>query len=49
MLEDTQKEYSNDQYAAERERLLAFPDSRIIYVRCELARENQTALPAGCP
>ena len=49
MLEDTQKDYSNDQYVAERDRLLAFPDSRIIYVRCEIARENQTPLPAGCP
>ncbi len=48
MLEDTQKPYSNDQYAAERERLLAFPDSRITFVRCEVARASGTTLPAGC-
>lgn len=49
MLEDTQKPYSNAQYAAERERLLAFPDARITYVRCEVARGTGTALPSGCP
>jgi spore coat protein CotH len=49
MREDTQKDYTNDQYAAERDRMLAFPDARIIYVRCEIARERGTALPAGCP
>ncbi len=48
MLEDTQKPYSNDQFAAERYRLLAFPESRITFVRCEIARANGTALPAGC-
>jgi spore coat protein CotH len=49
MLEDTQKPYTNAQYAAERERLLAFPDARITYVRCEVARGTGTALPSGCP
>jgi spore coat protein CotH len=49
MLEDTQKPYSNDEHAAARARLLAFPDSRIIYVTCEIARENRTALPSNCP
>ena len=48
MLEDTQKPYTNDQFAAERDRLLAFPESRITYVRCEIARAAGTALPAGC-
>ena len=48
MLEDTQKPYSNAEYVAERERLLAFPDARITYVRCEVARGTGTALPAGC-
>jgi spore coat protein CotH len=49
MLEDTLKPYSNDQHATARQQLLAFPDARIIYVQCEIARENRTALPAGCP
>jgi spore coat protein CotH len=48
MLEDTQKPYSNDEHAAARAQLLAFPDSRIIYVTCEIARENRTALPSNC-
>ena len=48
MLEDTQKPYSNDQYAAERERLLAFPDARITFVRCEVSKQTGAALPAGC-
>jgi spore coat protein H len=48
MIEDTQKPYSNEQYAAERERLLGFPDARITFVRCETARAAGTPLPAGC-
>ena len=49
MLADTQKPYTNAQYAAERDRLLAFPDARITYVRCEIARELRVALPSNCP
>ena len=49
MLSDRQKPYSNDQYAAERDRLLTFPDARITFVRCEVARENRATLPSGCP
>lgn len=48
MQEDTQKPYSNADYAAERERLLMFPDARITYVRCEAAKQAGSALPAGC-
>ncbi len=48
MVEDSRKPYSNAQYIAERERLLAFPDARITYVRCEVARGTETALPSGC-
>ncbi len=48
MLEDPQKPYTNAEYTAERERLLAFPAARITFVRCEIARENGSPLPAGC-
>lgn len=48
MQEDTQKPYSNAEYAAERDRLLAFPEARITYVRCEVARESGAALPSNC-
>jgi spore coat protein H len=48
MLEDTQKDYTNDQYAAERDRLLSFPEARITYVRCDVARETGASLPANC-
>jgi spore coat protein CotH len=48
MLADTRKPYANEQYTAERERLLAFPEARITYVLCEIARGTGTALPAGC-
>ena len=33
----------------ERDRMLAFTSARITYVKCEVAREAGTALPAGCP
>ena len=49
MQEDTQKPYSNADFAAERDRLLAFPAARITFVRCEVARQTGTAVPAGCP
>lgn len=48
MLEDTQKPYSNSEYQAEREFLLAFPTARISYVRCEVAKVTGATRPAGC-
>jgi spore coat protein CotH len=48
MLEDTQKPYSNDQHNAERERLLAFPDARVSFVRCEVSKLTGAAPPSGC-
>jgi spore coat protein H len=48
MQEDTQKPYSNAEFAAERDRLLAFPDARVTYVRCEVSKQTETARPAGC-
>jgi spore coat protein CotH len=48
MLEDPQKPYTNAEYNAERERMLAFPDARITYVRCEVSKQIGAALPAGC-
>jgi hypothetical protein len=48
MTEDTLKPYSNADYQAERETLLAFPDARVTYVRCEVAKQTGAARPAGC-
>lgn len=48
MLEDTLKPYSNDEYQAARQALLAFPDARITYVRCEVLRATGASLPASC-
>jgi spore coat protein H len=48
MQEDTQKPYSNAEYAAERDRLLSFPEARITYVRCDVARETGASLPSNC-
>ena len=48
MLEDTQKPYSNADYRAERDYLLTFPDARIAYVRCEVAKATNATKPAGC-
>ena len=33
---------------AARDTLLAFPDARITYVRCEVAKQTGAARPAGC-
>ena len=33
---------------ADRETLLAFPEARITYVRCEVAKQTGAARPAGC-
>ena len=48
MREDPSKPYSNDEHAAARETLLAFPAARIPYVRCESARATSSPLPASC-
>lgn len=48
MLEDTNKPYSNAEHAAERERLLAFSDARITFVRCEVSKQTGASRPAGC-
>jgi spore coat protein CotH len=48
MLEDTLKPYSNSEFQADRDALLAFPDARITYVRCEVAKQTGAARPAGC-
>ena len=48
MLEDTVKPYTNAEYTAARETLLAFPDARITYVRCEVAKQTGATRPAGC-
>ena len=48
MLSDTKKPYSNDDYLADRATLLAFPDARITYVRCEVAKTAGSPRPAGC-
>ena len=48
MLEDPQKTYTNAEYNAERERLLAFPDARVSFVRCEVSKLTGAPRPAGC-
>jgi hypothetical protein len=48
MLDDPQKPYTDAEYQAERERVLAFPDARITYVRCEVAKQTGAPRPAGC-
>jgi hypothetical protein len=48
MLEDTLKPYTNAEYTADREALLAFPEARITYVRCEVAKQTGATRPAGC-
>jgi spore coat protein CotH len=48
MIDDPQKPYTNAEYTAERERLLAFPDARITFVRCEVAKTTGSTRPAGC-
>ena len=48
MLDDPQKPYTNDEYQAERARLLTFPDARITFVRCEVSKQTGSAPPAGC-
>ena len=48
MLADSNKPYSNAEYMSDRESLLAFPDARITYVRCEVAKQTGATRPAGC-
>jgi spore coat protein CotH len=48
MLEDTRKPYTNAEFAAERDRLLAFPDARITFVRCEVSKQTGASRPSGC-
>jgi spore coat protein H len=48
MISDTQKPYSNADYMADRATLLAFPDARVTYVRCEVAKTAGSPRPAGC-
>ena len=48
MLEDTLKPYSNSEFQSDRDALLAFPDARITYVRCEVAKQTGAARPSGC-
>ena len=48
MVADTVKPYSNAEYLADRETLLAFPEARITYVRCEVAKQTGATRPSGC-
>jgi spore coat protein CotH len=48
MLADTLKPYTNAEYTADRETLLAFPEARITYVRCEVAKQTGATRPSGC-
>jgi spore coat protein H len=48
MIADGNKPYSNDEYMADRASLLAYPDARITYVRCEVAKTVGSPRPAGC-
>jgi len=48
MQADTLKEYTNSEYTAARATLLAFPESRITYVRCEVATQTGATRPSGC-
>jgi spore coat protein H len=48
MISDPVKLWTVDEYQAEKAKLLAFPDARITYVRCEVAKTLGSARPAGC-
>jgi spore coat protein CotH len=48
MVADTLKPYSNSDYQADRDSLLAFPEARVTYVRCEVAKTLGSARPSGC-
>ncbi|MBY0497479.1 MAG: CotH kinase family protein [Cyanobacteria bacterium] len=48
MVSDTLKPYSNSDYTTAREALLAFPQARITYVRCEVSKQTGATRPSGC-
>ncbi len=48
MLADTLKPYTNADHTAARDALLAFPDARITFVRCEVAKQTGATRPSGC-
>jgi spore coat protein H len=48
ILADTLKPYSNSEYQSARDALLQFPDARITYVRCEVAKQTGATRPSGC-
>ncbi len=48
MISDTLKPYSNAEFTADRDALLAFPQARVTYVRCEVAKQTGATRPPGC-
>ncbi len=48
MLADTLKPYSNAEYQSDRDALLGFPDARVTYVQCEVAKQTGAVRPSGC-
>lgn len=48
MLADTLKPFSNAEYQSDRDALLGFPEARVTYVRCEVAKQTGAARPSGC-
>lgn len=48
MIADPVKLWTVDEYQAEKVKLLAFPDARITYVRCEVAKTVGSPRPASC-
>ena len=48
MLADTLKPYSNSEYQSDRDALLAFPEARVTFVRCEVAKQTGAPRPSGC-
>lgn len=48
MVSDPVKLFTADEFKAAGDSLLAFPDARITYVRCEVAKTVGSSRPAGC-
>lgn len=48
MTGDPLKPYSNADYAAARDALLAFEQERVTFVRCEVAKQTGATRPSGC-
>ncbi len=48
MIADPVKLWTVAEYQAEKDKMLSFPDARITYVRCEVAKTLGTTKPAGC-